>query len=136
MDIGEWGSEPTTAKARQRAQRLRSELGDHRDPLLRRRKRSAAERFEETERKQAAEAFTLNEPLKTWDNRYLKKKRPMCRLDALSRIRTSLAGLLERPAADINRAELARALPAAADACGRVGADRCWRVPAPATARL
>ena len=124
--IGEWGTELTAAQARAKAERLRGEVRDKRDPAAERKAAAAAKRAAEAERKriESVEAFTFDKMLDAWDARYLVTKRQSYRADALSRIRGSLASLLTLPAEKITRAEAARALQKAADERGRIGANR------------
>lgn len=124
--IGEWGAELTAAKARIKAEVLRGEVRANRDPVSERRAEVAAARLAEAERTRAAQetAFTFDLLLKAWEADYLVARRPSYRIDALARIRTSLASLLDRPTSAISRTEAARALQTAGQSRGRVGANR------------
>jgi integrase len=126
MPIGTFGTELTTAQARAKAERLRGEIRDGRDPVAERTAtREAAIAANAAAKAAAAEvAFTVRELLKVWDEKHLSTMRESYRQDAKSRLNLHLVGMLDRPASSITRAEVVRQLDRIAAAAGPTTARR------------
>lgn len=124
--LGDWGSELTATQARRRAEALRGQVRDRRDPVAERKAASAARRAAEAEAKRAAavDAFTLQKLIAAWDSRALVNRRQSYRDEATTKLRRSLAAWLGRPAAGLTRAEAANMLQEIADTRGPIAANR------------
>ena len=126
LPIGEFGAELTTAQARAKAEKLRGETRDGRDPIAERAAaRDAAAAARLAAAKAAAEAsFTVRCLIETWDAEHLAELRPSYRNDALARLRLHLAPLMDRPAQSITRAEAVHALDRISKLAGQTTARR------------
>ena len=124
--IGDWGSELSTAQARRRAETLRGQVRDRRDPVAERKAAAAARRIAEAEARlvEAANAFTLRKLVDAWESRSLSLRRESYRKEATARVRQGLATLLDRPAGKITRIEAAKALQEIAEERGPIAANR------------
>ena len=133
--IGDWDSELTTAQARRRAEALRGQVRDRRDPVAERKAAAAARRLAEAEARlaEAADAFTLRKLVQAWESRALSLRREGYRKVATARIRQSLAALIDRPAAKVTRMDAAKALGEVAEERGPSLPIGSWHTPAPAT---
>ena len=125
VPLGVFG-EVTVAEARKRAERLRGDVLDGRDPWAERRDgRAETLRTEaEARRRSEVDAHTVRRLLADWDRLALAKRRASYRRDALSRLNLHLAALLDKPAAALTRAEAARAVDRAAENGGATTSRR------------
>ncbi len=124
--IGDWGTELTTAQARKRAEVLRGQVRERRDPVAERLADRNRQRVQAVERKQAQleAAFTFGKLVTAWETRALSLRRNSYRKEATARLRQSLAAWLPRPAAEITRSDAARILVELARDRGPIGANR------------
>ena len=124
--IGDWGTELSTTQARRRAEALRGQVRDRRDPVAERKAAAAARRLAEAETRlaEAADAFTLRKLVDAWEARALSLRRDGYRKEATARVRQSLASLLNRPASKVSRVDAAKALTEIADERGPIAANR------------
>ncbi len=124
--IGDWGSEFSTTQARRRAEALRGQVRDRRDPVAERKAAAAARRTAEAEARlvEAANAFTLRKLVDAWETRSLSLRRESYRKEATARVRQGLATLLNRPADKVSRTEAAKALQEISDERGPISANR------------
>ena len=124
--LGDWGSELTATQARRKAEALRGQVRDRRDPVAERRAAATAQRALEVEGKRVAaeDAFVLAKLVDIWEARALSLRRESYRKEATARVRVSLAGLLNRPTAKISRTDAAKALEVIAAERGAIGANR------------
>jgi len=124
--LGDWGTELTTAQARRRAEALRGQVRDRRDPVAERKAAAAARRVAAAEARLAAavDAFTFEKLIKAWESRALVNRRQSYREEAVSKLRRSLPDWLPRSAAGITRAEAAGMLQEIADTRGPIAANR------------
>ena len=124
LPIGAFGTELTTAQARAKAERLRGEMRDGRDPVGERRAARAASIASAAAAKQveAEAAFTVRALIADWGAKHLASKRASYRDDALSRLYRHLAGTLDRPASSITRMEAVRILDRVAAGAGETTA--------------
>lgn len=124
--IGDWGNELTTAKARRRAEALRGQVRDRRDPVAERKAAAAARRIADAEARlvDAANAFTLRKLVDAWESRALSLRRDGYRKEATARVRQGLAALLDRPAGKVSRVDAAKVLEEIAEERGPIAANR------------
>ena len=124
--LGDWGTELSATQARRRAEALRGKVRDGRDPVAERRAAATARRAAEAEAQLAAavEAFTFEKLIAAWEKRALVNRRQSYRDEATSKLRRSLPGWLNRPAAGITRPEAASMLQEIADTRGPVAGNR------------
>ena len=124
--LGAFAAELTTAQARGRAEKLRGEVRDGRDPVAERAaaKAEAAAAEAAAKKAKAETAYTLARLVEDWDRLHLAGKRPSYRMDALRRLRLHLAGFMDRPASGISRAEAVRVLDQIAAEAGETTARR------------
>ena len=124
--IGDWGNELSTAQARRRAEALRGQVRDRRDPVAERKAAAAARRLVEAEKRlaEAVDAFTLQKLVDAWEARALSLRRDGYRKEATARVRQSLASLLDRPASKVSRVDAAKALTEIAEERGPIAANR------------
>ncbi|NKE46077.1 integrase family protein [Roseomonas frigidaquae] len=116
--LGTFGAELTTAKARDKAERLRGILRDGRDPLA---EREAAEearvKAEAAAAARAAEAaFTVKSLVDLYAEKHVAGLRPATQRDVLSRLRLHLGPIADRPAMAIGRRDAAAVVDKAAEA--------------------
>lgn len=124
--IGDWGSELSAAQARKKAEVLRGQVRDHKDPVAERKAASAARQAAEVERKRlkVEDAFTFEKLVAAWEERSLSSRRPSYRKEATARLRQGLAAWQLLPAAKITRTDAAAALLELANTRGPIGANR------------
>jgi hypothetical protein len=96
----------TTAEAWKRAERLRGDVLDGRDPWAERRdgRAETLRAGAEARRRSEADAYTVRQMLADRDRLALAKRRAPYRRDALSRLNLHLAPIMDRPAAAVDRA--------------------------------
>ncbi len=123
--LGDWPT-ITAAQARRLAEVHRGAVRGGGDPVAEKRaKRNAQLEAEATaKRDKLAVAFTFEALLSAWETRGLAERRASYRVDALRRLRKSLAPLLDRPASAITRVEAAAILDVLARTNGPIGANR------------
>ena len=116
VPLGTWG-ETTIAEARKRAERLRGDVLDGRDPWAERRDARTTTLAAEAEarRKAEADAYTVRRLLDDWDRLALANKRFSYRRDALLRLKLYLGPIMEMPAGTVTRADAARVVDGAAE---------------------
>ncbi|MFH5926570.1 tyrosine-type recombinase/integrase [Roseomonas xinghualingensis] len=125
----------TTAAARRKAEGLRGQVVDARDPLAERRAaRAAARAAEAVSKAEAARAaFTVRTLIQGWSDHHLAERSASYRTRVPREMRAALAGWLDAPAADFGHADAVRALDDAKASRGPVAANRlqavaraCW----------
>jgi integrase len=126
--LGTWGSELTAAAARKKAEALRGQVRDHRDPVAERRAARAAALEAE-----AAAAFTVDALIGQWAASHLAERSASYRARVPGELRRALAPWLAAPAERLTRTDAVRALDAAKAGRGPVAANRlraqaraCW----------
>ena len=124
--IGDWGTELTTTQARRRAEALRGQVRDRRDPVAERKAASAVRRAAAAEAKRATavDAFTFEKLVEAWETRALVNRRDTYRKEATSKLRRSLPLWLPKPAALITRTEAADMLKEIAETRGPITGNR------------
>ena len=124
--LGDWGSELNAAQARRKADTLRGQVRDRRDPVAERKAATAARRATEAEARLSAavEAFTFEKLISAWEKRALASRRQSYREEATARLRRSLAPWLARPAAGITRTDAASVLEEIAETRGPIAGNR------------
>lgn len=124
--LGDWGTELTTTQARRRAEALRGQVRERRDPVAERKAASAARRAAAAEAKRVAavDAFTFEKLVAAWQSRALVNRRQAYREEATSKLRRSLPLWLPRPAAMISRTEASDMLQEIAETRGPIAANR------------
>lgn len=111
--LGVWGEAGcTAAKARAEAEILRGRVRAGGDPFGERRqaREAAAEREAEARRKAAETAFTFGLLVERWHDVGIAHRRPRYRTDAKNRLLNYFDKWRDRPACEITRSEVVRAL--------------------------
>jgi integrase len=124
--LGDWGTELTTTQARRRAEALRGQVRERRDPVAERKAAAEASRAAEVVAKQVAavNAFTVEKLVTAWETRALSLRRDTYKREATARVRQGLAGWLSRPASALSRADATKVLETFAQERGPIGANR------------
>lgn len=113
LRLGRYG-DLTPAKARKLAEGLRGRVANGEDPAATRAAELAAEAEATRERRKRAQAdvLTLRKLVQRWENIQLAHRSASYRQEATRALRSSLAGLMELPAAAIDAPMVRRALDA------------------------
>jgi integrase len=133
--LGQWGTELTTAQARKKAEALRGQVRDKRDPVAERRaSRTATLEAEAKSRAAAAlDAYTLDVLIDDWTTHHLSARSPSYRARVPAELRRALKAWRSAPVATIGRTDAVRVLDAVKTTSGPVAANRlraearaCW----------
>ena len=133
--LGEWGTELTTAQARRKAEALRGQVRDKRDPVAERKAAQAATLATEAQAKAAAarDAFTVDALIDDWTTHHLSARSASYRARVPTELRRALKTWLVAPAEAVGRADAVRALDTVKTKSGPVAANRlraearaCW----------
>ena len=103
--LGAWGRELTAAAARKKAEALRGQVRDHRDPVAERKAARAAALEAE-----AAAAFTVDALIGQWAAHHLAERSASYRARVPGELRRALAPSLASPAERLTRMDAVRAL--------------------------
>jgi integrase len=133
--LGEWGAELTTAQARKKAEKLRGQVRDMRDPVAERKAAQAATLAAEAQAKAVAarDAFTVDALIDGWTVHHLSARSASYRARVPAELRRSLKTWLAAPAETVGRADAVRVLDGVKAKGGPVAANRlraearaCW----------
>jgi len=133
--LGTFGAELTTAKARKKAEMLRGQVRDARDPVAERRAaRVAAEEGEAAEQAaQAAAKYTVDALITQWAANHLAERSASYAKRVPAELRAALAAWKEAPAAAFAQADAVQTLDAVKAERGPIAANRlravaraCW----------
>lgn len=133
--LGAFGTELTTAQARKKAEALRGQVVDQRDPVAERKTAQARAKVEEAAAKaaQAAAAFTVDALVAQWTEHHLAHRSASYRLNMPRMMRQVLKAWLKTPAAALERKDAVQLLDQAARDRGPIAANRfravaraCW----------
>jgi integrase len=133
--LGEWGTELTAAQARRKAEALRGQVRDHRDPVAERRAARTAALAAEAEAKATAarEAYSVGVLVDEWGTHHLSARSKSYATRVPRELKVALKAWLKAPAESLGRAEAVRVLDAAKTRHGPVAANRlraearaCW----------
>lgn len=133
--LGTFGTELTTAQARKKAEVLRGQVRDKRDPVAERKAAQAATLAAEAEAKAAAAraAYTVETLIAEWTTHHLAARSESYRKRVPVELRRALKKWLAAPAAKFGRADAVRVLDAVKTRSGPVAANRlraearaCW----------
>ena len=126
--LGAWGRELTAAAARKKAEALRGQVRDNRDPVAERKAARAAALEAE-----AVAAFTVEILIEQWTVHHLAERSVSYRARVPGELRRALAHWLVSPAERLTRTDAVRALDAAKAERGPIAANRlraqaraCW----------
>ncbi|HEY4250903.1 MAG TPA: integrase arm-type DNA-binding domain-containing protein, partial [Roseomonas sp.] len=113
--LGEFGTEVTTAEARQMAEAARGLIRQGRDPWRERQEAAAA-----TEAAKKRSAFTVEKLIENWRDLHLRPKRSAdYAKNSDSLLRAAVAKLLPRPAPSVTKADIVAAIDALASGQAR-----------------
>lgn len=133
--LGEWGTELTLAQARKRAETLRGQVRERRDPVSEQKAKQAATLAAEAEAKAAAarEAYTVDTLIEQWTSHHLATRSVSYRKRVPAELRRALKKWLAAPAEAFDRTDAVRVLDKTKAASGPVAANRlraearaCW----------
>ena len=133
--LGYWGSELTTAQARRKAEALRGQVRDGRDPVSERKAAVVEKAAAETAAKAAVieAAYTVDALISDWTLHHLAHRSAGYRRRVPVEMRRALHALLDTPATAVDRAAAVKVLDAAKAGSGPVAANRlhaevraCW----------
>jgi integrase len=133
--LGTWGAELSAAKARKKAESLRGQVRDARDPVSERRAAAAARAKEEAAQKaaKAADAYTVRALIQSWTDHHLAERSDSYRKRVPAELRRVLAKWLDAPARQFARTDAVQALDATKAGAGPIAANRaraearaCW----------
>jgi integrase len=133
--LGTWGDDLSAAKARRKAESLRGQVVDARDPVAERRAAKAeAERKEAQERaERAAAQYTVDALITQWTDLHLAERSASYRKRVPIEMRRMLKTWLTIPAATFSHVDAVRALDATKVSAGPIAANRgravaraCW----------
>jgi len=116
--LGTFGAELTTAKARDKAERLRGIVRDGRDPIAEREdtETARAQAAAEAKARAAEAAFTVTLLIDLYAEKHVAALRPATQRDVLSRLRLHLGPIADRPVTAIGRRDAAKVVDMAAEA--------------------
>lgn len=135
VPIGIWGVELTASAARKKAEALRGQVRDSRDPIAERRAAREAARLAEARAKAAAAAaaYTIDRLITDWTELHLCARSASYRKRVPGEMRVSLRKWLTAPAGEFRRQDAVQVLDAATVERGPVAANRlraesraCW----------
>ncbi len=133
--LGVWGAELTTAQARRKAEKLRGEVRDRRDPVSERRAQQAETIAAEAVARAAGarSTYTVDVLIDQWTDQHLAGRSASYRLAVPRHLRKALDDWRPSPASALTRADAVRALDAVKKDNGPVAANRlraearaCW----------
>jgi integrase len=133
--LGQWGVELTTAQARKKAEALRGQVRDKRDPVAERKAAQAAALAAEAQAKAAAArgAYTVDALIEDWTAHHLSSRSASYRARVPAELRRALKAWQAAPAETVGRADAVRVLDAVKAKSGPVAANRlraearaCW----------
>jgi integrase len=133
--LGLWGAELTTAQARKKAETLRGQVRDKRDPVAERKAAQAATLAAEAQAKAAAvrDAYTVDALVDGWTVHHLSARSASYRARVPTELRRSLKAWLTAPAETFGRADAVGVLDGVKATSGPVAANRlraearaCW----------
>ena len=133
--LGIYGTELTTAQARKKAEVLRGQVRDRRDPVAERKATVAATFAAEAQAKAAAarDAYTVETLISEWTKHHLASRSESYRKRVPDELRRALKKWLVAPAATFARADAVKVLDAVKSGSGPVAANRlraearaCW----------
>jgi integrase len=133
--LGVWGAELTVAQARRKAETLRGQVRDRRDPVAERRaQQTATLAAEAAARADAARAtYTVDALIGQWTDQHLSGRSASYRARAPRDMRSAMAGWRQTPAASLTRLDAVRVLDTVKADSGPVAANRlrsaaraCW----------
>jgi integrase len=133
--LGEWGTELTTAQARRKAEALRGQVRDKRDPVAERKAARAATLAAEAQAKAVAarDAYTVDTLIDDWTTHHLTARSASYRARVPTELRRALKAWRTAPAESVGRTDAVRVLDAVKAESGPVAANRlraearaCW----------
>ena len=133
--LGVFGAELTAAQARKKAESLRGQVRDARDPVAERRAaRAAAEQEEAAQRVlKAGDAYTVRRLIEQWADLHLVERSESYRKRVPAELRRVLKEWLDSPAKHFARTDAVQALDATKAGSGPIAANRaraearaCW----------
>jgi integrase len=133
--LGEWGTELTTAKARRKAEAMRGQVRDRRDPVAERKAALAEALVAEAKAKVAAavSAYTIEVLVSDWTTHHLAQRSASYRRRVPVELRRALKAWVATPADALSRADAVRVLDSVKSGAGPVAANRlraearaCW----------
>ena len=133
--LGTWGSELTAAQARKKAESLRGQVRDARDPVAERREARAAAAKVEAEQKVAriASAYTVDKLIEHWTDHHLSERSASYGKRVPAELRRVLKRWLNVPAKAFTRTDVVQALDETKSTAGPIAANRaraaarsCW----------
>ena len=133
--LGLWGTELTTAQARKKAEALRGQVRDKRDPVAERRAAQAAALEAEARARAVAarDAYTVDTLIGDWATHHLSARSASYRTRVPAELRRALKSWRAAPAGTFGRADAVRVLDSVKGSGGPVAANRlraearaCW----------
>jgi integrase len=133
--LGTWGAELTAAQARKKAEALRGQVRDARDPVAERKAARAAAVADEAAQKiaKAADSYTVRVLIQQWTDHHLKERSASYQKRVPAELRRVLKEWLDAPAKGFTRANAVHALDATKISAGPIAANRtravaraCW----------
>jgi integrase len=135
VKLGVFGTELTTAKARKKAESLRGQVRDARDPVAERKAARAASEAAEAVAKavKAADLYTVRRLIEDWKDHHLSERSESYRKRVPAELRRVLKDWVDAPAKRFTRANAVQALDATKAGAGPIAANRaraearaCW----------
>lgn len=133
--LGEWGAKFTSTQARKRAETLRGQVRERRDPVSEHKTKQAATLAAEAEARAAAAsaAYTVDALIQQWTEHHLATRSDSYRKRVPAELRRALKSWVKVSADKLDRADAVRALDKVKSASGPVAANRlraearaCW----------
>ena len=133
--LGQWGAELTTAQARKKAEALRGQVLDKRDPVAERKATRAATLEAEAMARAAAarDAYTVDALIDGWTEDHLSARSLSYRKRVPEELRRALKTWRAAPAGTLERTDAVRVLDSVKAANGPIAANRlhaearaCW----------
>ena len=133
--LGTWGTELTASQARKKAESLRGQVRDARDPVAERREARAEAEKVEAARKitRAADAYTIDRLIEHWTEHHLTERSASYGKRVPAELRRVLKAWLAAPAKAFTRTDAVQALDATKTGPGPIAANRaraaarsCW----------
>jgi integrase len=135
IPLGQWGAELTTAQARKKAEALRGQVCDKRDPVAERRASQIATLATEAKARVAAarNAYTVDALIDEWTTHHLSARSASYRSRVPAELRRALKAWRPAPAETVQRSDAVRVLDAVKAKNGPIAANRlrsearaCW----------
>jgi integrase len=133
--LGQWGTELTTAQARKKAEALRGQVRDKRDPVSERKAAQAAAAAAEAQTKVAAarNAYTVDALIEDWTVHHLTARSASYRSRVPAELRRALKAWRAAPGETFGRTDAVRVLDVVKAKNGPIAANRlraearaCW----------